>query len=263
MRAICLCAGRSSRLLPLTLQVHKSALHVAGWPVLDWQMSAFLAAGIKEVVLVLGHGVHEIRRLLEPWRSVLEVHIVENAEFDCKNLDYSLFCAREFLDGPTLYYEGDLLLHPRLITSLCKSGSDITIAASSNVDIGYADTVVHRGSSGYYLECAEHGALNICGSQGEFVCAVHFSAISIVELGSMLMSSEFVGPMHLYELFSTLMQRYPTTLIDSSSDPWIEIDGAADLERAPAIVKKFGFQPSTYLDELGRRSDRIRTSSTT
>src|SRR5271165_2032496 len=74
VRAICLCAGRSSRLLPLTLQIHKSALHVAGWPVLDWQISAFLAAGIKEVVFVLGHGAYEIRRLLEPWRSVLEVH---------------------------------------------------------------------------------------------------------------------------------------------------------------------------------------------
>jgi len=263
VRAICLCAGRSSRLLPLTLQVHKSALHVAGWPVLDWQMSAFLAAGIKEVVFVLGHGVHETRRLLEPWRSVLKVHVVENAEFDCKNLDFSLFCAREFLDGPTLYFEGDLLLHPRLITALCKSESDITSAAGSNVDIGCADTLVHRGNLGYYLKCAEHGALNIRGSQGEFVCAVHFSAISIEELRSKLMSSLFIGPMHLYELFSTLMQRYCTTLIDSSCDPWIEIDGAADLDRAPAIVKKFGFQPSAYLDELGHKSARIRASSTT
>jgi hypothetical protein len=122
--------------------------------------------------------------------------------------------------------------------------------------------VVHRGSSGYFLECAEHGALNICGSQGEFVCAVHFSAISIVELRSKLMSSVFFGPMHLYELFSTLMRSYPTTLVDSSGDPWIEIDGAADLERATGIVKKFGFEPSSYLDGLDLQFGRIRTSST-
>ena len=262
MKAICLSAGRSSRLLPLTREVHKSALHVASWPVLDWQMSAFMAAGIKEVVLVLGHGAHAIRRLLEPWRSLLEVHVVENAEFDCKNLDFSLFCAREFLDGAILYYEGDLLLHPRLITSLCKSGSDITIAAGSHVNTGYADMVVHRGSSGYFLECAEHGALNISGSQGEFVCAVHFSATSVVELRSKLMASVFFGPMHLYELFSTLMQSYPTTLVDSSGAPWIEIDGAADLERASGIVRKFGFEPSSYLDERGLPFGRIRTSST-
>jgi choline kinase len=227
---------------------------------LDWQMSAFLAAGIDEVVFVLGHGGHEIRRLLEPWRSILEVHVVENAEFDRKNLDFSLFCARQFLEGPALYFEGDLLLYPRLITSLCKSGSDITIAAGSNGDIGCADMVVHRGSSGYYFEYAEHGALNTRGSQGEFVCAVHFSAISIVELRSKLMSSIFIGPMHLYELFSSLMQKYRTTLIDSSSYPWIEIDGPADLDRAPGIVKKFGFQPSAYLDELGHQSGRAPTS---
>lgn len=258
MRAICLCAGRSSRLLPLTLQVHKSALHVAGWPVLDWQMSAFMAAGIKDVVFVLGHGVHEMRRLLEPWRSILEVHIVENDEFDRKNLDFSLFCAREFLDGPTLYYEGDLLLHPRLLTSLCKSGSDITIAAGSSAEVACADMVVHRSSSGYYLECAEHGALTTYGSQGEFVCAVHFSEVSIAELRSKLMSSVFFGPMRLYELFSTLMQSYPTTLINSSNEPWIEIDSAVDLERAPAIVKSFGFQPSSYLDQLGLELGRVR-----
>lgn len=261
VRAICLSAGRSSRLLPLTLEVHKSALYVAGWPVLDWQMSAFVAAGIKEVVLVVGHGAHEIRRLLDPWRSVLELHVVENPEFDYKNLDFSLFCAREFLDGPTLYYEGDLLLHPRLITSLYKSGSDITIAAGSNIDC--ADMLVHRGSSGYYLECAEHGALKTCGSLGEFVCAVHFSANSIVELRSKLMSSVFSGSTHVYEIFSTLMQSYSTTLIDSSKDPWIEIDGPADLERAPAIVEKFGFQPPFYLDQeglhLGRGLQRSNT----
>jgi L-glutamine-phosphate cytidylyltransferase len=262
VKAICLSAGRSSRLLPLTREVHKSALQVASWPVLDWQMSAFVQAGIKEVVLVLGHGAHAIRRLLEPWHSVLKVHVVENTEFDCKNLDFSLFCAREFLDGPTLYYEGDLLLHPRLITSLCKSTSDITIAAGSHVNTGWADMVVQRRSSGYFLECAEHGALSISGSQGEFVCAVHFSATSIVELRSKLMSSVFSGPMRLYELFSALMQSYSTTLVDASGDPWIEIDGAADFERAPDIVRKFGFEPSYYLDGLGLQFDRVRTSST-
>jgi choline kinase len=231
--------------------VHKSALHVAGWPVLHWQISTFLAAGINEAVFVLGHGAHAIRQLLEPWRSLLEVRVVENAEFDRKNLDFSLFCAREFLDGPTLYYEGDLLLHPRLIASLCKNDSDITIAAGSYLNSGCADMLVHRGSSGYFLEWAEHGALNTIGSHGEFVCSVYFSAASIVELRSKLMSSAFFGPMHLYEHFSNLMQGYPTTLIDSSSEPWIEIDGTADLERAPEIVKKFGFQPSFYFGQLG------------
>jgi choline kinase len=227
---------------------------------LDWQMSAFLAAGIREIVFVLGHGAKEIRRLLEPWRRALKVHVVENSEFDCKNLDFSLFCAREFLDGPTLYYEGDLLLHPRLITSICNSGSDITIAAGSHIDVGRADMLVRRGSSGYLLEWAEHGALNTEGSQGEFVCAVNFSADSIVELRSKLTSSLFVGPMQIYEIFSALMQSYPTTLIDSSSEPWIEIDGAADLERAPQIVKKFGVQPSYYLDGLDVQTGRIGTT---
>src|SRR4029077_6183930 len=243
MRAICLAAGRSSRLLPLTRDVHKSALRIAGWPILDWQMAAFLHAEINDIVVITGHGSDETCRLLEPWENLLNIEIVENVDFDRKNLDYSIFCARRYLNGPSLYFEGDLLLPPELLKRLSRTSAEVTIAASKNQASQRADAIVLRDGTQFLLESAEHGSLEISASEGEFICAVRLGGRAVSALSFQLASCDFLGPMRAYEVFSDLMRTHSTELIDASPYPWIEIDNHPDLERGALIVERFGFRP--------------------
>ena len=54
MRAVLLCAGRGSRLLPLTLEHPKCLVPVGGRAILDRQVGTFRAAGVDSVPVVGG-----------------------------------------------------------------------------------------------------------------------------------------------------------------------------------------------------------------
>jgi choline kinase len=243
MRAICLSAGRSSRLMPLTRNVHKSALRVRGWSILDWQMTAFLRADIDEVVVVVGHGSEETYRLLDAWKDLISIDLVNNPEFDRKNLDFSLFCAERYLRAPFLYFEGDLLLAPELLTRLSRANSEIAIATSRIQRAQRADAVVRLERTRPYIDCAEHGSLDVSNSEGEFVCAVRLGSHAASALKIHLSSCDFTGPMQVYRILSKLMRSEPTEIVDASNSPWIEIDSQKDLECATAIVDAFGCRP--------------------
>jgi choline kinase len=243
MRAICLCAGQSSRLMPLTRDVHKSALLVSGWPILDWQLTAFLHAEIRQVTIVSGHGSHETHRLLERWKPLLDLNIVKNEEFYRKNLDFSLLCAAKFLQERILYFEGDLLLPPELLRRFVQSRAEITVAASRTPRAQQVDALLRRKGLRIFLECKEHGSLDIHGSEGEFICAVGFGSRSASSLRDQLGANDFEGSMQLYSIFSRLMATEQTSLLDGSHYPWIEIDTEKDLLRAAEVVAAFGFQP--------------------
>ena len=245
MRVICLSAGRSSRLMPLTAQIHKSALRVAGWPILDWQMHSFWLAGIRDVVVVAGHGSDETRRLLGAWKNRMAIDIVQNDEFDRRNLDYSLFSASQYLEGNVLYFEGDLLLPPLLLEALADSTSEITIAASGSSKSERVDAIVRRVGNTIHLECSEHGSLDVHGSEGEFICAFKLAGGSAEKLRHKLALSTFAGQIRLYQYLSELMTEFRTNILNTAAQPWIEIDNLADLQRATAVVDAFGFRPNT------------------
>jgi choline kinase len=206
-------------------------------------MSAFLHAEIKDIVVITGHGSNETCRLLEPWQDLLNIEVVENLDFDRKNLDYSLFCADRYLNEPSLYFEGDLLLPPELLKRLSRASAEVAIAASKNQASERADAVVLRDGRQFLLESAEHGSLEISASEGEFICAVRLGGRAVSVLSLQLSSCDFVGPMRVYDVFSDLMRTHSTELIDASSYPWIEIDNHQDLQHAAAIVERFGFRP--------------------
>src|SRR6185369_15371895 len=54
MKAIILSAGQGSRLLPLTQERPKCLLPIGPYTLLEWQIRAVAAAGIKDIAVVIG-----------------------------------------------------------------------------------------------------------------------------------------------------------------------------------------------------------------
>jgi choline kinase len=239
MRVICLSAGRSTRMLPLTAELHKSCLTVGGRPIIEWQLSSFERAGLKDIVLVVGHGHQHVRQLCEPWSRRLNLEFVYNDRYDTLNLDYSLYCAEKFLDGPVLYYEGDLLLPPHLIRSLIPQENETVVAVSRRTNSQQIDTMVRRDGDSVYLEFVEHGAIPSEQGEGEFVCAVGLSGNATHTLKEGLKSSTFSGPMRLYQFFNGIFRENRVALVDASMYPWVEIDNQEDLVTAEQTVEGF------------------------
>ncbi|MCH7573829.1 MAG: NTP transferase domain-containing protein [Candidatus Marinimicrobia bacterium] len=61
MKVIIPVAGKGERLMPHTAQRQKALLPVGGKPVLDYIIEPLIAAGIDEIVLIVGHGGDQVR----------------------------------------------------------------------------------------------------------------------------------------------------------------------------------------------------------
>lgn len=91
--AIILAAGFGSRFVPLTYEVPKGLLEVYGQPMIERQIEQLLAAGIDEIVVVVGYKKESFDYLVDKYG----VELVFNPDYATKNNLWSLACAGEHL----------------------------------------------------------------------------------------------------------------------------------------------------------------------
>jgi choline kinase len=243
MRVISLLAGACTRLHPLTLGCHKAMLNVGGYPVLDWQLEAFRAAAIADLVLVVGHGRTELEAHVGAQQRDMAIRFVRNDEFARYNMDYSLHLASEFLDTDLIFFEGDMLVHPSILSRMVAHPSAVCLAVDRKPHAHRVDTLVRASADRVNgLIFAEHGSLEMVehlDAVGEFLCTIRFSREAALVLRTMLKRCKFTGPMQLYKIFDAIFSEFETGYVDTTPFPWIEIDTIEDLQRADALMATF------------------------
>lgn len=242
MRLACLMAGLSSRLLPLTEKQHKSCLPLGERRIIDYQLSTFDVAELKDRTFVLGHGAAELGKILLESQPHLCFEVCYNPEFSTRNLDWSAFLALSQKPGPVLYYEGDLLLPPSLLRELAQNPAEICIALDSTSQNPTMDTLVlASGGKISSLLFIEHGAAlrqDGDGALGELICLVKLGEAARQYVVNELAQQPFQGAMQLYAIFERAFARFNTSWVDAAGRPWVEIDNAADLARADKLARE-------------------------
>jgi len=91
MKAVILAAGIGSRLNPITNDKPKALVKVCGKPILDYQIEAYLEAGLKErdITIVAGYKANQIKEFCR--KRFPNIKVIENKEFLTTNNMYSLF----------------------------------------------------------------------------------------------------------------------------------------------------------------------------
>jgi choline kinase len=187
-KAIVIAAGRGRRLSPYTDEMPKCLVPVGARSILGWQLEAFAAAGIEEVVLVRGYlGDVLTARLTsgeldDVYRG--RFRFVDNREHETNNVLLSLFCARDELDGPVLLTYSDIVFTPAVVRTLLDTPADIGLV----IDRDFAD--IYVGRTEHPLEEAEVSdlderglvrrvgkrALPVAEAWGEFIGLAKLSA---------------------------------------------------------------------------------------
>lgn len=134
MKAIILCAGRGTRLRPLTFSNAKHLIPIANKPVMLYGLEAIIAAGVTEVGIIVGENRSDFVRELgngERWGIKLSYITQEEP----KGLAHAARVAKDFVQNePFLMYLGDNLFQsgmkeavklfmvhrPRALTFLCE-----------------------------------------------------------------------------------------------------------------------------------------------
>lgn len=118
MQVVILAAGQGQRLRPLTHDRPKSMLPVAGRPLIHHLLENLSDLGLKEIVLVVGHGKERLQSYVGDGTGVgLNVKYIEQSLQ--LGPGHALHQAREHLrDGPFLLLPADSWYHPRLLERL-------------------------------------------------------------------------------------------------------------------------------------------------
>jgi NDP-sugar pyrophosphorylase family protein len=108
VKAILLLGGLGTRLRPFTLHRPKPLLPVLNRPILFYQLAQVKAAGVREVILALGHKAAHFRRSMGDGRKwgMRFRYSIENEPLGTGG---AIGLAGRFADGPALVLNGDIL----------------------------------------------------------------------------------------------------------------------------------------------------------
>jgi choline kinase len=109
-QCVVLAAGSSRRLRPLTDALPKCLLTVQGKTLLERTIQNILAAGIKEIAIVVGYRSAMIREFVKQRYPRHGIRLILNPNYDRTNNAYSLLLARRFLEDENGNVDSSLLL---------------------------------------------------------------------------------------------------------------------------------------------------------
>jgi L-glutamine-phosphate cytidylyltransferase len=119
--AIILAAGQGTRLRPLTDDIPKCMVEVAGKPLFIRQLETLKKCGIKNIVVATGYKEEVI-----PGEDVTKIF---NKNYATTNMIESLLCAEKYIKGDLIISYGDIIYSESVLKSLMENKNDIVIAS--------------------------------------------------------------------------------------------------------------------------------------
>ena len=140
MRAIILAAGVGSRLQALSGGKPKCLVEIGGRPLILHQLEALADHGIGPVLIVAGYKADEVRSVVGD-----RAEFVVNDRYQETNSLYSLWLAREHVDGPFILLNCDLFFSPEILERLLDAPSNaLAYDSTSSRGLGSAATRTGR-----------------------------------------------------------------------------------------------------------------------
>jgi bifunctional UDP-N-acetylglucosamine pyrophosphorylase/glucosamine-1-phosphate N-acetyltransferase len=117
MKALVLAAGEGTRMRPLTANLPKPLLPVAGKPFLAHTFDALRTAGIHELAVLIGWQGHRIREHFGDG-SALGLSIAYEEQTERLGTAHAIGCLRKHVDGPFLSVNGDVVVSGQALSEL-------------------------------------------------------------------------------------------------------------------------------------------------
>lgn len=227
MRAIILAAGAGTRLSPLTNGCPKCLVPMGAWQLIDFQVHALRAAGVDDIVLVVGYEGEQIRR-----HCGVRARYIDNADYLSTNSIYSLYLAGPELDTDTFLFNCDILFHPEVLARMLGSGYPNAVAVDSQV--ARADGEMNVAADAQHRITAISKRLDPAQAQAQSVQLAKFDAAGARRVRDEV--ARLVGEQHK-DVFPTsaygpLIDARQLYAVEAGDLPWTEIDSLGDYDRA-------------------------------
>jgi len=228
MRGVILAAGKGSRLNGTLGDKPKCLLNIGGMTLVERQIETMRAAGIGDIVVVVGCGADRVRR--QCGRSAI---YVENARFAQTNSLYSLWLARHLLLDGFVVMNCDVLFHPQLLTDLLTSRHDDALLIGYQDDEPFGDEEMKvKVRRGRVVDISK--TMPADEADGENVGIIKFGAEGARTLAGLLDDRVAGGGVRDWapRAFGDFARLRPLHAVGTRGYPWTEIDFPEDYERA-------------------------------
>ena len=125
MKVILLAAGIGQRLQPITDDIPKPMIKIAGKPILEYILEDLLNFGFNDLCIVVGHEANQIKNYFSNWnKNSCSISFVTQNEY--KGTAHAMYLAKDFVkNDPFLLYLADTIIPLDLNDKLSKMVSDV------------------------------------------------------------------------------------------------------------------------------------------
>jgi choline kinase len=238
MRGLILAAGRGSRLGGYADGTPKCLLEIGRRRLIEHQLEALADAGVAPVAMVIGYGADEVREAVG-----IRAEYIHNRRWELTNSVYSYHLAREWITGPLVLLNCDVLFHPEILSRVLAVKSD-ALAYDSRSG-GAPEQMKVAVKDGRVVDMAKDlppGAWS--GENLGVLCLSAETAQALAERAGQVIA-EGGENTWLSSALRQVAKERPIQAIDVAGLPWGEIDSAYDLEHVrkrvwPAILGSTG-----------------------
>ena len=239
MKVVILLAGVGKRLGEITKNNHKSLIKLDDFSLLHHLIENFISFGYKDFLPIVGHCSEKIIDCLNSeFSQNIDTKTIYNKYYDSRNNLYSLYCAREELDGKEfILCNGDLIFDRNILNNLTKMEGLSAIAID---DRNYSNPIDSPGvklSKGKVIDLGRH--ISFSENNGY--------AIGIYKFNKALSNAFFKSAKNMLDLdlnagfhdpLIELFEKMP--IYKSSTDEflWTDIDNQEDIKIARTINKE-------------------------
>mgnify|MGYP000010114741 CR=1 FL=1 len=239
MKAIILCAGQGRRLLPYTESTPKCLLKLADKHFIEWQIDTLKAAGIEQIVAVIGYAAEDIRTLLSQ-RYGDSVTTVFNPFYEVADNLASCWMAREHFNDDVIILNGDTLFEADVVHQLLTK-NDFPITLAIDHKASYDDDDMKVISQDDQL-LAVGKTLAVAQVTGESIGMMHFSPIGIhhfkATIDALMHDQDSLQRWYL-SVIDQLAQQDHVGVCSIHGCAWTEVDFVQDLEHAQSLVAQW------------------------
>lgn len=238
MKGLILSAGMGTRLHPLTRTRPKCMVHVAGRPIMEYQLESLGRAGVKNCTIVVGYLAESVRVYFGSDYRGMTLSYVENAIFAETNNLYSLWLAKAEFDDDLLLLEGDLVFDYQLVSQLAVT-DEPNVAVVDKFQSYMDGTVI-------LAEGDEADSMVLKADQGPgFDYGSALKTVNIYRLSCETLTEVIVPEMEAFlargrtnqyyeAVFASLIEsgRMKMAVMNTGNSKWAEIDTVRDLRDA-------------------------------
>jgi len=248
--AVILAAGKGSRLGAAADGLPKCLLQVGGRAIVRRHLDVLAEAGVSPVLLVVGYAADLVRESVGQ-----AAEYVLNPRYEVTNSLASFVLAKDWVKGPVVLLNSDILFDPEVLDELLKSGEDsLAYDSSSGGALEHMKVEVRDGK---VVDLSKD--LPRERAAGENVGMLYLSeksARAALARGEELLAAGRTKAF-LAEAVRAVLAEHPLKAVDVKGSPWTEIDTPSDLDHArrelwPMIAERLESRGSALV-RVGRR----------